>query len=207
MSVSDKFSKLVDNLRITNGDTISIRYKAITKRLNTDFWNSSSETSHSRYVGSVGRGTAIKGVSDVDMIMELPSDVYWQYDAYKSNGQSSLLQAVKESIKKTYPTTKNVGDGQVVVVSFTDGITFEVVPVFLNREGSYNYPDANNGGRWEVTNPVAEINAINEANNTYNQKIKHLAKMARAWKEKCNVPIPGILIDTLVFNFMKKWEL
>ncbi|WP_345787139.1 SMODS domain-containing nucleotidyltransferase [Desulfotomaculum nigrificans] len=113
---------------------------------------------------------------------------------------------VKESIKKTYPNTHNVGDGQVVVVSFTDGIKFEVIPVFLNREETYTYPDANNGGGWKVTDPVAEINAINDANNTYNQKVKHLAKMARAWKEKCNVPVPGILIDTLVFNFMKKWE-
>ncbi|AEF94475.1 hypothetical protein Desca_1627 [Desulfotomaculum nigrificans CO-1-SRB] len=102
MSISDKFSTLIDNLKITNGDTISSRYKAITKRLNTDFWNSSSEISHSRYVGSVGRGTAIRGVSDVDMVMELPSDVYWQHDAYKSNGQSALLQAVKCPLAHKY---------------------------------------------------------------------------------------------------------
>ena len=36
-----------------------MRYKEITKAVNRTFWNSESETDHSRYVGSYGRGTAI----------------------------------------------------------------------------------------------------------------------------------------------------
>ncbi|MEE0237096.1 MAG: nucleotidyltransferase, partial [Bacteroidales bacterium] len=35
---------------------ISLRYKRITKAINTEFWDSSSETDHSFYVGSYGRG-------------------------------------------------------------------------------------------------------------------------------------------------------
>lgn len=30
--------------------------------------------------------------------------------------------------------------------------------------------------------------------------------MARAWKDNCNVPISGILIDTLAYKFLKTWE-
>lgn len=30
--------------------------------------------------------------------------------------------------------------------------------------------------------------------------------MARAWKNKCNVSMSGILIDTLAYKFMKDWE-
>ena len=30
--------------------------------------------------------------------------------------------------------------------------------------------------------------------------------MARAWKDKWNVPMGGLLIDTLAYNFMKQWE-
>lgn len=40
-------------------NSISKRYKTITKAVNGDFWDSDSETAHSRYVGSYGRGTAI----------------------------------------------------------------------------------------------------------------------------------------------------
>lgn len=205
MSVATKFTALTNNLNITNSDTISNRYKSITKRLNIDFWDSTSETDHSRYVGSVGRGTAIKGASDIDMIMQLPKAIYDKYNAYQTNGQSALLQAVKSSILKTYSTTDVGGDGQVVVVQFND-MKFEVVPVFKNKDGDYIYPDSNGGGSWKTTNPVAEVDAINEANKTYNGKIKHLGKMMRAWNQKCNVSMPGILVDTLAYNFMKTWS-
>ncbi len=205
MSIFDKFSSLINNLVIKYQATISTRYKAITKRLNKDFWDSESEINHSRYVGSMGRGTAINGKSDIDMLMRLPADTYRKYNAYKTNGQSALLQDVKKSIAVTYPSTEIGGDGQVVVVKFSD-MKFEVLPVFLNSEGNYIYPDSNDGGKWRITNPVAEIDAINESNKTYNNKTKHLSKMMRAWKQKNNVPIPGILIDTLAYNFMPTWK-
>ena len=38
---------------------ISQRYRRITKAVNLEFWNIESETAHSLYVGSYGRGTAI----------------------------------------------------------------------------------------------------------------------------------------------------
>jgi hypothetical protein len=82
------------------------------------------------------------------MIFQLPYSVYEQYDQYVGNGQSALLQAVKTSIEKMYSKTSIRADGQVILVPFTDGITFEVVPVFINQYNSYIYPDANAGGRW-----------------------------------------------------------
>ena len=61
----------------------------------------------------------------------------------------ALLQSVKSSIEKTYSTSNIGADGQVIQVTFTDGITFEVVPVFTNKGGSYTFPDTNSGGRWD----------------------------------------------------------
>ena len=71
---------------------ISTRYKRITKAVNTEFWNNTSETAHSRYVGSYGRGTAIN-VSDIDVLMELPNEEYEYFTSLTGNGQSRLLQA------------------------------------------------------------------------------------------------------------------
>ena len=85
--------------------TISYRYKRITKQINTDFWNTTSETAHSLYVGSYGRDSAARGVSDLDVSFQLPYDTYVKYNAYATNGQSALLQAVRTSIQKTYPST------------------------------------------------------------------------------------------------------
>ena len=206
MGVGDWFSTFCSNIRVQDDGKISTRYKAITRRLNTDFWNTTSDTSHSLYVGSYGRNTAIEGFSDLDIVFELPSDLYYQYDGYSGNGQSALLQAVRNSMQKTYSTSSLGADGQVVVVSFQDGITFEVVPVFTNRAGSYTYPDSNSGGRWRTTNPRPEIEAIHNKNATCNGNLVPLCRMMRSWKRKWDVPIGGLLVDTLAYQFIDGWQ-
>lgn len=205
MGLAEWFNVFCSNLIVQNTSTISLRYKNITKRLNTDYWSTDSDTSHSLYVGSYGRDTAIKGFSDLDMIFRLPYEVYKQYDNYTGNGQSALLQAVKKSIEKTYSTTSIRGDGQVIVVPFTDGISFEVVPAFKNNDDSFTYPDANNGGRWRTTNPKPEIAAIKDRNKACNGNLIRLCRMARAWKRKWEVPIGGLLIDALAYQFIGTW--
>jgi hypothetical protein len=112
------------------------------------------------------------------------------------------LQAVKQAISNTYSTTKIRGDGQVVVVSFTNYVV-EVCPAFLLTNGKYRYPDSNNGGRWRETDPKPEMDEINSFNSTTNGNLKKLAKMTRAWKNKCGVKIGGLLIDTLCYEFLK----
>lgn len=206
MGLAAWFETFCGNLTVKDGGTISLRYKRITKRINTDFWSSSSETSHSLYVGSYGRGTAIDGFSDLDMIFQLSYLTYERYHNYSGNGQSSLLQAVKQSIERTYSTTSIKGDGQVVLVPFTDGITFEVVPAFINKDDSFTYPNANNGGSWKTTNPKPEIAAIKSRNAQCNGNLIWLCRMMRAWKKKWSVPIGGLLIDTLAYQFIDTWS-
>ena len=136
-------------------NSISNRYKRITKQLNIDFYSSYSETRHSLYVGSYGRDTAAYSISDLDVGFQLPFDLYTKYNAYLGNGQSALLQAVKKSLQTTYSSSDIGGDGQVVVINFSDGITFEILPYFINNGGSWTYPCSNNGGSWKTCNPIA----------------------------------------------------
>ena len=206
MGLADWFRTFCSNIQVQNSGTISTRYQNITRRLNTDFWNTTSDTSHSLYVGSYGRNTAIDGFSDLDMIFRLPYAVYQQYDKYSGNGQSALLQAVKNSIAKTYSTTDIGADGQVIEIAFSDNITFEVVPAFINDADSYTYPDSNDGGSWRVTNPKPEIEAIRTRNNDCNKNLIRLCRMMRAWKGKWNVPMGGLLVDTLAYQFIDDWE-
>ncbi len=206
MSTYSRFKKFCEEkLAINNRGVIAQRRKAITKRLNKEFWQSESETKHSFYVGSFGRDTAI-GCSDIDMIITLPLQIYSQYDSYHKNGQSALLQAVKNSLRTTLWKTYLKGDGQVVVVRFSDGMRFEVVPAFLTENGQYCYPDSNSKGKWKYTNPKAEIQAISIVNNNCSGNLKALCRMIRSWKQKWRVPISGLLIDTLAYNFIGKWK-
>lgn len=206
MSVSSYFSTFCSNLRMSSDTVgkIQSRYRQITKRINIDYWGSSSETAHSLYVGSYGRGTEI-WTSDIDMIVQLPYEIYIKYDNYSSNGQSALLQNVKAVLQKTYSTSDPKGDGQVIGINFTDGINFEIVPAFIRTDNSYTYPDTNNGGSWKITDPRKEISSMDSRNNATNKNLKRLCRMARAWKGKCNVPMSGILIDTLAYKFINDW--
>ena len=206
MGLADWFQTFCGNIQVQNGAVISRRYKAITKRLNTDFWDTNSDTSHSLYVGSYGRNTVINGTSDVDMIFRLPYSVYQQYDAYNGNGQSALLQAVRTSVKKTYSATDIGADGQVILVAFDDSITFELVPGFVNHDEAYIYPDSNQGGSWKTTNPKPEIEAIRTRNRDCNNNLIPLCRMMRSWKDQWSVPIGGLLIDTLAYQFIIDWE-
>lgn len=107
ISVSQDFTTLCKNLRMSDYivKDVQTRYHAITKRINKDFWFTDSETSHSFYVGSYGRGTAIY-TSDIDIVVELPWSEYTKYDNYTGNGQSALLQSVKSSfVERTRSTS------------------------------------------------------------------------------------------------------
>lgn len=100
------------------------------------------------------------------MLVQLPYTTYEKFNAYTSNGQSALLQEVKKVIEKTYSVTELEADGQIISIPFLDGINFEVLPAFINKDGSsYTFANSNNGGSWKVTDPRAEITAIQSMNN------------------------------------------
>lgn len=207
MGVYNEFCAFRDNYNIGTDliSSIGRRYRRITARLNKDFWDTESETAHSLYVGSYGRDTAAKGISDLDVGFRLPYDLYAKFDAYQVNGQSALLQSVRASLQKTYPTSKIGGDGQVVVIKFDDGVTFEILPYFDNKGGTWTYPDSNGGGSWKTCNPKAEIEAVHNRNLLVNRNLKPLCRMMRVWKDHNDVPMTGALIDTLAYQFIDTW--
>ncbi len=208
MGVAENFRAFRVNylIPITTVGSISTRYKRITKQLNKDFWKTESETAHSLYVGSYGRDTAANGVSDLDVAFTLPDAVYHKYNAYSGNGQSALLQEVKTSIERTYANSYVGGDGQVVALQFTDGIRFEILPVFVNATNTFTFADANNGGSWKVCDPRAEMNAFSARNSVIaNGNLKAIGRMARIWRDKHTVPMSGMLIDTLAYQFIADW--
>jgi len=202
MSISDMFKKFLNNLAIDNVEQISYRYGEITCCLNEKYRDTESKTANSLQVGSYGRFTAIKGISDLDMIYMMPKS---EWDRFKDGRQSVLLQEVKNTIKKRYPKTEMRGDGQVVVISFGNQ-EVEVVPAFEQDDGSFKYPDTNNGGSWPITNPRAEIKAISDIDSKKNQNLRRLCKMIRAWKNEHGVLMGGLLIDTLSHNFLNSTD-
>lgn len=204
--LATKFEEFITSLEIKNIDEETKRIKEITKRLNKSYYDDcESETEHCEVVGSLGRNTAIKSFSDVDMLFILPINKKKQYDDHDGNGQSKLLQDVKKEIKKRYPKTTVRGDGQVVVVRFESlKKIVEVCPVFEQSDGSFLYPDANDGGSWKKTDPIPEIDEANSFNTTTNNNFSYVCYLIRSWKNNIGFKFGGLLIDTLVYKFFKQ---
>ncbi len=203
MSVADMFKDFLNNLKVDNASQVSSRYGEITKSLNRKFRNSESTTANSLQVGSYGRYTGIKGISDLDMLYIMPKS---KWDTYKNGKQYQLLADVKDAIKARYPTSNVRVDRLVVTVTYTN-FHVEVQPVFEEEEedGScfFKYPDTYNGGSWKVTKPRQEMQEIKNLNEEKNKNLRLLCKMVRAWKNRHGIGMGGLLIDTLAYNFMK----
>lgn len=203
MGLSDDFKDFCDEIQITDdeaGKWIN-RLESIAKKLNKKYYDSTSNRDHMVVVGSIGRDTAIHGVSDWDCIFSLPQDVFDKFDDYDSNGQSALLQEVKKEINFLYSRTDIKGDGQVVVVSFSDGV-IELVPGFEQSDGNYKYPDSHDGGSWKITKPIPEQDAATEMAEITSNHYIYLCQLLRKWKNNIGFKFKGLLIDSLVKNFI-----
>lgn len=209
--MSSKVVKYGEVIPLEIRKTISVRYHTITKAINKEFWNSVSDSTHSFYVGSYGRGTAIDS-SDIDMLIEMPESEYKRHDLQKGNGQSRCLQAVKNAIIASYPRSSIKADGQVVVVDFADGIKFEVLPAFPNTDYfghvTYTYPDTNMGGNWKSTDPKAEQEFMKKKEKDSNGLLYATCKHIRDIRDKnySSYHLSGILIDAFVYDAIQGWH-
>lgn len=201
MNTSDTFNQFVTNIKIPEdkAGTISYRYGRITKALNKKFRDTESETANSLQVGSYGRYTGIKGISDLDMLYIMPASKWSDYNV--KGGQSKLLTDTKNAIASTYSSSDIKVDRCVVTVNFSDA-HLDIQPVFEVEDHDYKYPDTYNGGSWKITKPRKEMSAMKEAEQQKNKNLRRLCKMARAWKNKNGVCMGGLLIDTLAYNFL-----
>lgn len=194
-------------------NSISIRYRTVTRAINKEFWNIGSDNKNSMYVGSYGRGTAVD-TSDIDILVELPKDEYSRHDMMKGNRQSRLLQANRKAVITSYPRSDIRADGQVVKIQFSDGMKFEVLPAFKNRDwwgqtdGTYTYPDTNMGGNWKSTNPKAEQEAMKQKNHSSNGLLYDTCKHLRRVRDDhfSSYHLSGIVIDSFVYNAMGNWH-
>lgn len=196
ISRADNFKTLFSNIAIDNEDTIALRYGEVTRACNLQFRDTDSRTANSLQVGSYGRWTGIRGISDLDMLYIMPTR---KWDTYKDNPYR-LLRDTADAIRNRYRTTEVYVDTLVVVCKYKN-FKIEVQPVFEDMEG-FRYPYTKNGGSYRLTKPREEISATRTVDADNNGNLRRLCKMTRAWKNKHGVAMNGLVIDTLAHNFL-----
>lgn len=198
MKTSEIFDALLYNLKVGDASTtIAARRDEITKALNTNVRAKDGSTDHKLMVGSYGRHTATRGISDLDMIYILPDNLRASYSG--ETGPRRVLDRVRDTLKVRYPNTDIRVDQCVVRVQFSN-FKFEVQPAFENDDDSFDYPDTV-ARSWKLTKPRDEISETRACNQRTSNNMRNLARMARAWKNTNGVNIGGLLIDTLVHRF------
>ncbi len=201
MTTAQSFSVFLNNIKVDSESKVSPRYKEITQKLNRTFRNTDSETDNSLMVGSYGRYTGIKGISDLDMIYIMPNRLFAKY----KSDQSKLLQDTKSALQERYPKTDITYDQILVQVKFSDDFMFEVQPVFEGEPDAelpvYWFPDTR-AKEYKKTMPKHEQRAMTDFREQRGDHHRHLCKMVRAWKDNAGVLMGGLLIDTLTYNFL-----
>ena len=133
----------------------------------------------------------------------MPLWVILRYDAYKTGGQSALLQNVKESLLKSFPRTTIKGDGQAVVVDYNSR-KFEIIPAFISQ-GRIFIADTTDGGCWKSTNPLAEAEQLRMENLATRGLVKQLIKYTKIWKYSQDVDIRSIVLEYAALRFVQQW--
>lgn len=200
MSDAESFKTFFGNIQIPNDAQISNRYGEITRALNKAFRETESTQLNSLQVGSYGRKSGIKGISDLDMLYVMPKSCWPEYE---QGGQSKLLQKCAAAISERYPSTTVRVDRLVVQVLYQN-FTVEVQPVFELADQSYKYPDTYAGGSWKITKPRAEMSEMSLVDEDKNGNLRRLSKLARAWKNKHGVGLGGLVIDTFAYRFLNQ---
>ncbi len=169
------------------------------------YYEATAETPPGFLVGSWGKRTQLRPPNDVDLFAVLPWEVYQRFEQRAGNKQSALLQEVKDNLAVTYPQTNMRGDGQVVMVQFNT-LLVEALPVFRLYNGRYIIPDTNNGGRWQVVDPVAQIELVNQVDQKTNGNLRAITKVMKLWSREQNVPIKSFVLELLLVEFFNSYE-
>jgi len=160
-------------------------------------------------IGSYGKGTAVRPPSDLDMLFLLPLDVYTRIDVLTGNKQSQLLQEIRRTLVITFPNTEVSADGPAIVAPFQT-YNVDIVPAFRfttgDLAGQYLIADTRDGGRWRLSNPVAEYNWLQQTDAASAGKATHLVKVLKAWKRECNVEIKSVCLEILAGVFVAQWQ-
>ncbi len=205
--VERRFTAFVEALAITDAQFQDgwRKQAGVRATLNRWYYGHSDEALNSLLTGSWGKQLRVRPPRDIDVMFALPWEVYRRFEGRAGNRQSQLLQEVRGVLAQTYPQSEMRGDGQVVIVRFAT-TPVEVVPAFAFDNGQYLICDTNDGGSYRVSDPIAEIAALDRSDQATAGATRRLIRMAKQWQRHCSVPIKSFILERMAVEFMRTWR-
>ncbi|WP_019349117.1 MULTISPECIES: SMODS domain-containing nucleotidyltransferase [Mycolicibacterium] len=151
--------------------------------------------------GSFSHGTGVRNYSDIDVLVSLGAD--------RPGSSYTALTWVKDALEQRFPTTDVTIRRPAVVVNFAGGYqTWEIIPGFLTGRGGsalvYDIPSPVTGGGWIDAAPYEHLAYVNECNEKPGKgDAKALARLAKAWKYYCDVPVSSFYLEMRAAQHVK----
>ena len=184
-----QFKKFNEEIRLTSNqsDNAKTKYTGVCKVLHKEYYENNYDGKSKFLFGSYKTKTNIRPISemqDVDVLFKITQETFDKFNNYDSNGQSALLQEIKDVLKNTYSTTDKIsGWGKVVLVKMADGShNIEVLPALENEDGTFTIPETANGGSWENFDPRKQVDEFTTSNSDTNGLTADLGRMMKSWK-------------------------
>lgn len=149
-------------------------------------------------IGSRRRGTALKDISDYDLIVLFPRKLLFRAGRVVSS--TAALNRIREAVASRYPQTAIRTDKQAIVVTFqSTGASIDLVPGYFAEPGAdfdppaRNYPVygiPNGSGSWILSSPHAYDALLAEADKKSGQKLRKVSQLLKYWTHCYTPPLP-----------------
>src|SRR3954466_14167798 len=112
IAVRQRFARFHSDLNPTQDqiDDAFGKAKRVGQALERAYGGEATENPPIFSVGSWGKGTQVRPSVDIDIMAKFDWSIYQRFHAYALNGQSALLQEIKERLETPYPQTRKRGD-------------------------------------------------------------------------------------------------
>lgn len=186
------------------------KYNNVCKTLHKKYYSSKYDGKTKLLFGSYRKNTSIRPLTedqDVDVLFKIPKETFEKFDSYKSNGQSALLQEIRNILRDTFTTTEKIsGWGKVVLVKTNDGThNIELLPAYELENGKFKIPNSENNGYWEEFDPREDIDNINRSNKKTGGLTKKVIRILKSWKrQNKTLNLKSYQIEKLVINYFDK---
>lgn len=145
-------------------------------------------------IGSIPRGTGLKNVSDVDVMVEL------HYDKHiKGKSPRTVLENVRDALSE-YNAQIVKKNGQAVTLYFKTWPNVDIVPakrVTIGSGYALHIPDMNSG-EWIVTNPGVQNQTMTAAS----LRKRQLVRMVKCWNHAHSNYLQSFHIEQIA---LKTW--
>lgn len=204
--VFDEFDKRISLTRNQVEDGKK-KYNGVCKCVHNEFYDKDYNGSTKFLFGSYKLKTNIRPLTesqDVDVLIKLPNEIFEQYDSYKENGQSALLDKIRKTLAKTYTTTDKIKAwGKVILINFAENKhNVELLPAFEQEDKTFLIPNSENGGSWDIFDPRTQIDEFNNSNSINFCNTRILCKMIKTWRNNISsLTLKSYKIQELVIDY------